>query len=131
VLPYHDGVFSAVVFFDLLEHVPDIHGLLREAARVLKHGGVLHFFVPLEAERGTLYHMLRHSERLPIHRWKRDHVGHINRFVSDDLIRFVWDAGFEVTHVRYGFHLTGQIHDVVDYWHRERAAGGEGMLSPR
>ena len=131
VLPYRDGVFSAVVFFDLLEHVPDVHGLLREAARVLKRGGVLHFFVPLEAEPGTLYHMLRHSDRVPIHRWKRDHVGHINRFVSDDLIRYVWDAGFEVTDVRYGFHLTGQIHDVIDYWHRERAAGGEGLLSTR
>ena len=130
-LPYRPGTFSAVIFFDLLEHVPDFHGLLTESARVLKRGGVLHFFVPLEAEPGTIYHMLRRSERVPIHRWKRDHVGHINRFISDDVIRFVWDAGFEVTGVRYGFHLTGQVHDVVDYWHRERAAGGDGLLSTR
>jgi SAM-dependent methyltransferase len=131
VLPYRDGSFSAVIFFDLLEHVPDFRALLRESRRVLEPCGVLHFFVPLEAEPGTLYHMLRHSARVPIHRWKRDHVGHINRFVSDDVIRSVWEAGFDVSHVRYGFHLTGQVHDVVDYWQRERAAGGEGMLSPR
>jgi SAM-dependent methyltransferase len=130
-LPYRDGSFSAVLFFDLLEHVPDFRGLLRESRRVLEPCGVLHFFVPLEAEPGTLYHMLRHSARVPIHRWKRDHVGHINRFVSDDVIRSVWDAGFEVSHVRYGFHLTGQVHDVVDYWQRERASGGPGTLSPR
>jgi len=131
VLPYRDDSFSAVIFFDLLEHVPDFRGLLRDSRRVLEPGGVLHFFVPLEAEPGTLYHMLRRSARVPIHRWKRDHVGHINRFVSDDVIRSVWDSGFEVSHVRYGFHLTGQVHDVVDYWQRERASGGEGTLSPR
>ena len=131
VLPYRDGSFSAVIFFDLLEHVPDFRALLRESRRVLEPGGVLHFFVPLEAEPGTLYHMLRHSERIPIHRWKRDHVGHINRFVSDALIQSVWDAGFEVSHVRYGFHLTGQVHDIVDYWQRERAAGGPGVLPER
>jgi SAM-dependent methyltransferase len=130
-LPYRDASVSAVIFFDLLEHVPDFRALLREAHRVLEPGGVLHFFVPLEAEPGTLYHMLRHSARIPIHRWKRDHVGHINRFVSDALIQSVWETGFEVNHVRFGFHATGQVHDIVDYWQRERASGGEGVLSPR
>ncbi len=127
-LPFVDDSFSAVLFFDLLEHVPDYQGLLRESLRVIEPGGLFHFFVPLEGQPGTLYHALRGSTRLPIHRWKRDHVGHVNRFTSDDVIRAVWETGFEVTNVRFGFHPTGQIHDVVDYWQRERATGAPGIL---
>lgn len=130
-LPFAGESFSAVLFFDLLEHVPDYQGLLSEAYRVLRPNGVFHFFVPLEGQPGTLYHALRHSHRLPIHRWKRDHVGHVNRFTSDEVIHAVWDAGFEVTSVRFGFHPTGQVHDLVDYWQRERATGAPGMLPAR
>lgn len=127
-LPYRGECFAAVLFFDLLEHVPNHEGLLREAHRTLKPGGLLHFFVPLEGQPGSLYHLLRHSERFPIQRWKHDHVGHVNCFTSDDVIREVWDAGFEVESVRFGFHPTGQFHDLVDYWHRERALGGKGLM---
>ncbi|HEU5423948.1 MAG TPA: class I SAM-dependent methyltransferase [Nitrolancea sp.] len=130
-LPYRDDVFGAVVFFDLLEHVPAYQAMLAEIARVLAPGGVLHFFVPLEAEPGTLYTLLAGSERLPIHRWKRDHVGHVNRFDAGSAIRAVWQAGLEVTDASFGFHLAGQVHDIVDYWNRERQLGGPGLLPRR
>lgn len=127
-LPYLNETFSAILFFDLLEHVPDYPQVLCESLRALRPGGTLHFFVPLEAQPGTIYHALRHSERLPIHRWKRDHVGHVNSFTSEQVIRLVWDAGFDVESVRFGFHPTGQVHDVVDYWQRERSSGASGLL---
>lgn len=130
-LPYRNETFGAVLFFDLLEHVPDSGEMLREIRRVLQPGGVLHFFVPLEAEPGTVYSLLSTSSRLPIHRWKRDHVGHVNRFDTGTVIKAVWDAGLEVTDATFGFHLAGQVHDVVDYWNRERQAGGPGRLPPR
>ncbi len=129
-LPYRDGAFAAVVFFDLLEHVPGHRRMLAEIARVLEAGGVLHLFVPLEGRPGTLYWLLRYSERWPIHRWKRDHVGHIARFDATDVFKAVWDAGLEVRDVSYGFHLVGQIHDVIDYWQRERSTRGGGLVPP-
>ena len=129
-LPYRDASFDAVVFFDLLEHVPDYTGMLGEIARVLAPGGVLHLFVPLEGQRGTVYWLLRGSRRVPINRWKRDHVGHVNRFRTEDVLHDVWAAGFEVTGMAYGFHAAGQVHDVVDYWQRERLAGAPGLLPP-
>lgn len=127
-LPYRAGVFGAVIFFDLLEHVPDYRGMLDEIRRVLAPGGVLHFFVPLEGRPGTIYRLLAGSRRLPINEWKRDHVGHVNHFAGGDVIQAVWGAGLDVTDTWYGFHLAGQLHDLVDYWQRERAAGGPGWL---
>src|SRR5579875_296538 len=53
-LPYRDDSFGAVVFFDLLEHVPSYQGMLEEIARVLEPGGVLHLFTPLEGKSDTL-----------------------------------------------------------------------------
>lgn len=129
-LPFRNESFAAVVFFDLLEHVPDYHGMLAEIARVLAPGGVLHCFVPLEGERRTVYTWLQDSRRLPINRWKRDHVGHVNRFTAGQVLREVWDVDLPVTDVAFGFHLTAQIHDVIDYWQRERRAGGPGLLPP-
>lgn len=127
-LPFADESFGAVVFFDLLEHVPDPRLLLAECQRVLRPGGVLHLFVPLEAQPGTLYQLLRGRRRLPIHAWKHDHVGHIQRFRAEDVLQLVWDAGFAVGATQWSFHMIGQVHDLVDYWHRERTSGGRGVV---
>src|SRR5690606_31663529 len=99
-------------------------------ARVLAPHGVLHYFLPLEDEPGTLYRLFRRNWPVPIHRWKRDHVGHIQRFRRGDVLRRTWAAGLPVASTSYSFHLVGQIHDILDYWNRERAAGGAGRLSP-
>lgn len=127
-LPFAAESFDAVVFLDVLEHVPEPREMIRECVRVLRPRGVLHAFVPLEAQPGTLYSLLRASQRWPIHRWKRDHVGHIQAFTDLDVLRLLGWAGLEVSCIRYSFHLLGQVHDVVDYWWRERASGGRGWL---
>lgn len=127
-LPYKPDSFGAILFFDLLEHVPDYRGMMKEIERVLRPGGVLHFFVPLEGKSGTIYSLFRDSERVPIRRWKRDHVGHVNHFTGTDVMQLVRDIGLDVTHYSFGFHLAGQVHDLIDYWQRERTSGGSGLL---
>lgn len=42
-LPYADGSFSAIVCFDVLEHVRDLNATIKEVARVLAPGGVFVF----------------------------------------------------------------------------------------
>jgi SAM-dependent methyltransferase len=45
-LPFEDETFDAVTMFDLIEHVPDDAGAIREALRVLKAGGYLLLSTP-------------------------------------------------------------------------------------
>src|SRR6266487_643811 len=42
-LPFADGSFSAIVCFDVLEHVRDLKATIKEIARVLAPGGVFVF----------------------------------------------------------------------------------------
>ncbi|MFW6075420.1 MAG: class I SAM-dependent methyltransferase [Chloroflexota bacterium] len=130
-MPFEDQSFDAIIFFDLLEHLPHPDRFLRECDRTLRPGGTLHFFVPLEAQPGTLYSLLRDDRPIPIHRWKHDHVGHIQRYADADVLQMTWDAGLVVTAVAHSFHLVGQIHDLLDYWQRERARGGPGLMPLR
>ena len=45
-LPFPDGCFDRVIAAEVLEHVPDDRGMLAEAVRVLKPGGLLAVTVP-------------------------------------------------------------------------------------
>lgn len=127
-LPFSDETFDAVIFLDVLEHVPDPGKMITECIRVLRAGGRLHAFIPLEGQSRTLYSWLRTSKKWPIHRWKRDHVGHIQQFSDFDLLRLFGQAGLEVQALSYSFHLIGQVHDILDYWRRERELGAAGIL---
>jgi len=74
-LPFKKDSFSAVVLFDVLEHLPDPPLVLTEVSRILKPGGLLHLFVPLEAQPGTFYWLLKNLG------WPgKTLAGHLHRF---------------------------------------------------
>jgi SAM-dependent methyltransferase len=118
-LPYPDNSFDIVVLFDVFEHVTDVGKATDEVARVLKPGGVFHCFVPCEGNKRTIFALLRHNKLVPIHRWKRDHIGHIQILTTRQMRSILERRKLHVTGVTFSFHLLGQIHDVFDYWRRE------------
>lgn len=119
-LPYESDTFDIVVLFDVFEHVTDVGRAADEVARVLKPGGVFHCFVPCEGNRRTIFAMLRNSKLIPIHRWKRDHIGHIQVLTTGQMKNILERRGLHVSGATYSFHILGQIHDVADYWRREQ-----------
>lgn len=118
-LPYPDSTFDIVLLFDVFEHVTDVGKAADEVARVLKPGGVFHCFVPCEGNKRTLFAVLRTSKLVPIHRWKRDHIGHIQILTTRQMRAILERRKLHVTNVTFSFHILGQIHDVFDYWRRE------------
>ena len=61
-LPYADGTFSTVFSNSVLEHIPDVQPVIREAARVLKSEGRFIFTVPSDMFRRMLDGYLRRLE---------------------------------------------------------------------
>jgi ubiquinone/menaquinone biosynthesis C-methylase UbiE len=118
-LPYGDKSFDIVVLFDLLEHVPDVGRAVAEIARVLRPGGAFHGFIPCEAQPGTLFAAMLKGRPVPIHRWKRDHVGHIQQLTVAQVEALFTAHGLHPLHRSYSFHAVGQVHDMLDYWNRE------------
>ncbi|MDQ5824627.1 MAG: class I SAM-dependent methyltransferase [Chloroflexota bacterium] len=118
-LPYPDNSFDIVLLFDVFEHVTDVGKAADEVARVLKPGGVFHCFVPCEGNKSTIFALLRHSKRVPIHMWKRVHIGHIQVLTTKQMKQILLRRKLRVTDTTFSFHILGQIHDVFDYWRRD------------
>jgi SAM-dependent methyltransferase len=118
-LPFDAGFFDAVVLFDILEHVPDVRKAVTEIHRVLRPDGIVHGFIPCEGNRGTLFSTLGRPGWVPIHRWKRQYIGHIQQLTSSGIARLFAEEGFKVLSTSYSFHLCGQMLDFADYWLRD------------
>ncbi len=118
-LPYESNSFDIVLLFDVFEHVTDVGKAADEVARVLRPGGIFHCFVPCEGNKRTIFATLRHSKLVPVHRWKRDHIGHIQILTTGQMRHILEKRGLRVTNTTFSFHLLGQVHDVFDYWRRE------------
>ncbi len=126
-LPYADGVFDAVVFFDLLEHLADPNMALAEFSRVMRPDGLLHGYIPCEGQPPTLHWALRHW----VHIWTRRHAGHIHHYRQDDLLDRVKSAGFTTIDSSYSCHFLGQALDVTTFAVREMVFRRRGSESER
>ncbi len=89
-LPFADNQFDAVLCLDVLEHVQDDVGVMREAHRVLRPGG--HFLILAPA----LPHLWRNCDSL---------IGHKRRYTRKELSRRLRGAGFVPKRLTYLFPL--------------------------
>ena len=95
-LPFADGSFDTAVLGEVLEHVEDDTGALREVARVLRQDGVLALSVP----RNPAWFG-------PSDRW----AGHVRRYTREALTAVVTGAGFSIVRcVAWGFPVSSLYH---------------------
>jgi SAM-dependent methyltransferase len=106
-LPYDDGVVDVALLFDVLEHVTDPADLLREVERVVRPGGSLLAFVPIEGEPVSWYHLFRWLFGQDLYLKTKDHLQAFSHSEVEALV----SACFELQQRRYAYHLVGQLMD--------------------
>lgn len=85
-LPFESGTFDIVVSSDVLEHIPNDEGAVKEWARVLKPGGTLFLFVPAH----------------PFLWSAHDEVNeHLRRYRKEEVLDLLEKAGFVVDRASY------------------------------
>ena len=92
-LPFHDNSFDIATCFDVLEHMKDPQGVLKEIHRVLKQAGLLMVRVPNTASIG---------KNLKKANWYgfRDKT-HISLLSNEEWIEFIERTGFSTVEVFY------------------------------
>ena len=108
-LPFRSGNFSAVVMFDVLEHLEDPRSAVAEVWQLLKDGSLFHLFVPCEGALYTLHGLLARVGW----RAKEKYGGHIQRFTLPVILELLESCGFIKTTSRWSCHLINQVADVA------------------
>ncbi len=127
-LPCTDESFDLVCGFDILEHVPDVEGVIDEVKRVMKRNAFAYFHVPCEDQFLNIWWILR---RIGI--WgdlKEKHAGHIKFFKIKGINKTFHNRGFNIVKQLYSYHLIGQILDVLQ-WKATAIRREEGNSSMR
>lgn len=96
-LPFADNTFDKVICSEVLEHIPDYHGALREIERVLKPGGSFCASVPRRWPEQLCWALSEGYHNTP--------GGHIRIFRADHLRHEIEGLGFDHYHRHWAHAL--------------------------
>lgn len=108
-LPYPEQTFDAAMLFDVLEHVPDPGALLAQTARVLRPGGKLVAFVPVEGEALSFYRLFRKLLGDDVYVETKDHIQAFSHATIAGLV----DREFSRDSTAYAYHFAGHAMDAA------------------
>ena len=108
-LPYEDGSFDAVIMCDALEHLVDPADALKAARNVLRPGGRLVSFTPLEGQRFSFYRAFRYMFGDDLYIVTKEHL---QAFSEAVLLRLVGNE-FDVVDRAYAYHFAGHFMDAA------------------
>lgn len=115
-LPFPDGCFDRIIAAEVLEHIPDDEGAMRELARVLRPGGTMAVTVPrwypelINWALSDRYHMTP--------------GGHVRIYRRSALVERLRGAGL----APYGTHHAHALHS--PYWWLKAAVGVDNDRHP-
>jgi ubiquinone/menaquinone biosynthesis C-methylase UbiE len=95
-LPFADGYFDAIYAGEIIEHVLDTEGLLRDIRRVLKPHGILVLTTPNLSSLKNLYCWLR-GRQLAWVDYKNGQYGHVRYFSPQSIQLLLRETGYTVT----------------------------------
>jgi SAM-dependent methyltransferase len=108
-LPFPDGTFDRVICSEVLEHIPNDVGAMRELARVLRPGGTMAITVPRFGPELINWALSDAYHNVP--------GGHIRIFRKSQLKKRLTSVGMQVT----GHHYAHGLHS--PYWWRKCLVG--------
>ena len=116
-LPVDDGAFDLVIIENCIDHVENMHGVLKELVRVMTPRGLLYLTVNCRSRPG--YYMHRVLSRLKID------AGHPYTFTPARLTRLLGQYGFAVRDAEYGSYLKAWKEDLAS---SSRSAKAKAVL---
>jgi SAM-dependent methyltransferase len=109
VLPYEDSSVDVALVVDVLEHVEHPEITVSELARILRPGGRLLAFVPMEGEPVSWFSAFRAVLGQDLYVRTKDHI---NSFTHDEVERMLAPR-FAVDQRQYLYHFLGQLMDAA------------------
>jgi SAM-dependent methyltransferase len=106
LIPAADHELDAAVFSDVLEHVDDPSATLGELFRVIRPGGKLIGFIPLEGEPLSAYAFYRALLGADLFRITKHHTQSFTRRQARELL-----GRFQILEEQHAYHALGQCLD--------------------
>jgi SAM-dependent methyltransferase len=110
-LPYADASMDCVSVMDVLEHVPAPAATLDEITRILKPGGRLVAFVPVEGELFSFYSFYRKLLGANLYAETKEHI----QAFSHAALRALIAARLQIQTQQYAYHFLGHAMDASMY----------------
>jgi SAM-dependent methyltransferase len=108
-LPYEPASFDVVLLVDALEHVVDPMATIRSARAVVRPGGTLVSFTPLEAQRFSFYRFYRRVVGDDLYVETKEHL----QAFSDQSFRALVSSAFTIRDMQFAYHFCGHLMDAT------------------
>jgi SAM-dependent methyltransferase len=108
-LPYEPASFDVVILFDALEHVVDPMAMIRSARAVVRSGGTLVSFTPLEAQRFSFYRFYRRLVGDDLYVETKEHL----QAFSERVLRELISSAFTIRDTQFAYHFCGHLMDAT------------------
>lgn len=108
-LPYEQWSFDAVIISDALEHALDPAAMIKSARAVVRPGGMLVSFTPLEGQPFSFYRLYRRLLGDNLYVETKEHL----QAFSERELRTLVSSEFVIRDTQFVYHLLGHLMDAT------------------